>query len=141
MDEADADSEEYADGSEDPELAAKLEALVERQQKKKALQKRLLESGEGQVSEVDDDARLLIKKGKPMVGGYNCQIAVDDRHKLIVAEDVVQDGNDSAQLEPMMTKVPRSHGQQRPGGSGGFGLLQWRRVEELRRPGHGGVWF
>ncbi len=107
MDEADA--EEYADGSEDPELASKLEALVERQQKKKALQKRLLESGEGQVSEVDDDARLLIKKGK-MVGGYNCQIAVDDRHKLIVAEDVVQDGNDSAQLEPMMTKSREAMG-------------------------------
>ena len=41
MDEADADSGEYADVSEDPELAAKIEALVERQQKKKALQERL----------------------------------------------------------------------------------------------------
>ena len=29
--------------------------------------------------------------------------AVDDRAKLIVAADLVQDGNDSRQLEPMMT--------------------------------------
>ena len=74
------------------------------------MQKRLLGSGAGQVSEVDADARLLRRKGKPLVGGYNCQIAVDDRHKLIVAEDVVQEGNDSAQLEPMMTKSREAMG-------------------------------
>ena len=112
LDEADARSEGCADGAEDPELAAKIEALVERQQDRKALQKRLLESGEGQVSAVDADARLLSKSGK-MVGGYNCQIAVDDKHKLIVAEDVVQDGNDSGQLEPMMTKASEATGSSR----------------------------
>ena len=111
MDEADARGEDCAEGGEDPELAAKLEALVERQRSTKALQERLLESGEGQVSEVDADARLLTKKGKT-VGGYNSQIAVDDRHKLIVAEDVVQDGNDSNLLEPMMTKVGEAMGSE-----------------------------
>ena len=86
MDEADARSEECSYGAEDPELAAKIEALVERQRNRRALQERLLESGESQASEVDADARLLSKHGKT-VGGYNCQIAVDDKHKLIVAED------------------------------------------------------
>ena len=52
MNEADAQSEECADGAEDPELAAKIKALVERRQNKKALQERLLENGESQVSEV-----------------------------------------------------------------------------------------
>lgn len=108
---ADAHAEGSAEDWEDPELAAKLEALVGRQRSRKALQKRLLESGEGQVSVVDDDARLLIKKGKT-VGGYNPQIAVDDRHKLIVAEDVVQNGNDSAQLERMMTKAGEAMGSE-----------------------------
>ena len=103
LDEADAESEEDGSGAEDPELPKKIEALKERQRHRKALQKRLQEGDEGQVSEIDPDARLLRKGGKS-VGGYNCQIAVDDRHKLIVAEDVVQDGNDSGQLEPMMTK-------------------------------------
>ena len=111
MDEADARGEECRDGWEDPDLAAKLEALVERQRSTKALQERLEESGAGQVSEVDADARLPSKKGKT-VGGYNCQIAVDDRHKLIVAEDVVQDGNDSNQLEPMMTKAGEAMGSE-----------------------------
>jgi hypothetical protein len=33
-----------------------------------------------------------------VVAGYNVQIAVDDKHKLIVASDVVNDGNDTGQL-------------------------------------------
>ena len=132
LDEADAQSEECADGAEDPELAAKIEALVERQRHKKALHERLLESGESQVSEVDADARLLSKYRKP-VGGYNCQIAVDDKHKLIVAEDVVQDGNDSSQLEPMMTKASEATGSERLVGladSGYFSGSQLKSCEE-----------
>ena len=109
LDEADAEPEEGTDGGEDPELAAKIAALVEKQKHKKALQERLQESGGSQVSEVDPDARMLRKHGKS-VGGYNCQIAVDDKHKLIVAEDVVQDGNDSGQFEPMMTKACEATG-------------------------------
>ena len=109
LDEADAEPEDGADGGEDPDLAAKIEALVEKQKHKKALQERLLGSRESQVSEVDPDARMMKKHGK-LVGGYNCQIAVDDKHKLIVAEDVVQDGNDFGQYEPMMTKACEATG-------------------------------
>ena len=109
LDEADAESEGGADVGEDPELAAKIKALLEKREHGEALRERLLESGAGQVSEVDPDARLLKKKSKT-VGGYNCQIAVDDKHKLIVAEDVVQDGNDARQLEPMMTKAGAAAG-------------------------------
>ena len=112
LDEADARSEDCGEAAEDPELAAKIEALVERQRNRKALQERLRESGEGQVSEIDADARLLSKHGKT-VGGYNCQIAVDDKHKLVIAENVVQDGNDSNQLEPMMTKTIEATGNGR----------------------------
>ena len=109
LDEADAAPADGADGGEDPELAAKIEALVKKQKHRKALQERLQESGESQISEVDPDARMLRKHGKS-VGGYNCQIAVDDKHKLIVAADVVQDGNDFCQFEPMMTKACEAAG-------------------------------
>ena len=112
LDEADARSEDCGEAAEDPELAAKIEVLVERQRNRKALQERLRESAEGQVSEIDADARLLSKHGKT-VGGYNCQIAVDDKHKLVIAENVVQDGNDSNQLEPMMTKAIEATGNGR----------------------------
>ena len=133
LDEADAGSEDGADGGgEDLELAAKIEALVEKQKHRQALQDRLLESGESQVSEVDPDARLL-KKNSKTVGGYNCQIAVDDKHKLIVAEDVVQDGNDAARLEPMMTKASEAMGAEGLTGladSGYYSLVHLKGCED-----------
>ena len=57
-------------------------------------------SGQTQLSRTDADARLLSKNGQS-VAGYNVQIAVDDKHKLIVADEVVNDGNDTGQLHAM----------------------------------------
>ena len=61
---------------------------------------RLEASGETQVSRTDADARLLSKSGQT-VAGYNVQVAVDDKHKLIVASAVTNDGNDTGQLYEM----------------------------------------
>lgn len=55
LDEADAGSEDRTEVAEDPELAAKIEALFKRQRHKKALQRRLQDSEESQLSEVDAD--------------------------------------------------------------------------------------
>lgn len=88
---------------EDRQLAAKLERLQAKQAEKKVLQQQLEMSGEKQISTVDGDARLLTKNGQT-TAGYNVQIAVDSRHKLIVAEDTTQDGNDTHQLAPMLEK-------------------------------------
>lgn len=89
---------------EDQQLGAKIAALKERQATKKALQKRLHDNGGKQLSTVDPDARLLSKRGQT-IAGYNVQIAVDAKHKLIVAEAVTQDGNDTGQLMPMLDKA------------------------------------
>ena len=107
LDQADAGSEDGADSREDPELAERIGALVER--RKQSLQESLRASGEGRISEVGPDARVLKKSGRT-VGGCNCRIAAEDRCKLIVAEDVVQDGNEAGQLEPMMTKACEDRG-------------------------------
>ena len=61
---------------------------------------KLADSGDGQISRTDPDARLLAKHGQ-IVAGYNVQIAVDDKHKLIVASEVVNEGNDTGQLYAM----------------------------------------
>ncbi len=87
--------------SEDLQLTEKLALLKERQAEKQRLKKKLDDSGESQLSLVDEDARLLRKRGVT-TAGYNVQIAVDDKHKLIVAEEVTQDGNDQYQLYPML---------------------------------------
>lgn len=96
-----ADSEQT---TEDPALASKLEALKEKLSTKKSHLQTLEASGETQRSTTDPDARLLRKRGQTL-SGYNVQIAVDDKHKLIAASDVTNDGNDSHQLVPMAEKA------------------------------------
>ena len=84
-------------GEDGGDVAQKLAALMA---KAKEDLKRLDDSGETQLSATDADARLLSKRGQT-VAGYNVQIAVDDKHKLIVASEVVNDGNDTGQLHEM----------------------------------------
>lgn len=86
----------------DGELAEKLAQLQARQQECHVMLETLKDSDETQVSLTDPDARLLSKKtDKGPTAGYNVQCAVDSKHKLIVAGDVVNEGNDTQQLAPM----------------------------------------
>src|SRR5205807_7215688 len=82
------------------DIAEKLAALRQRRAAAATDLAKLADSGDGQLSRTDPDARLLAKHGQ-IVAGYNVQIAVDDKHKLIVASEVVNDGNDSGQLHAM----------------------------------------
>jgi transposase len=104
--EQDAADDKAGKGSlvDDPHLADKLKRLHAKQAEKKALQQALKDSDQQQISTVDPDARLMTKRGHT-IAGYNVQIAVDSLHKLMVAEDVTQDGNDTQQLAPMLAKA------------------------------------
>jgi transposase len=104
--EQDAADDQAGRGSlvEDPLLAQKLDALRAKQAEKQALWERLKAGSDKQISTVDADARLLSKRGQS-VAGYNAQLVVDAKHKLIVAEDVTQDGNDLQQLAPMLNQA------------------------------------
>jgi transposase len=91
------------------EVAEKVAALMAKRAQAQADLKRLDESGQTQLSRTDPDARLLAKSGHT-VAGYNVQIAVDDKHKLIVASEVVNDGNDKGQLHAMATAAKEAVG-------------------------------
>jgi transposase len=82
------------------DVAQKVAALMARRASLQADLAQLEESGQTQLSRTDADARLLSKNGQ-VVAGYNVQIAVDDKYKLIPASEVVNDGNDSGQLYDM----------------------------------------
>jgi len=82
------------------QLDEKIKYLTERKEKLENLDKSMQESGDLQVSLTDPDSRISGKHGKSMVG-FNVQTAVDDKHKLIVACEVVSDVSDMHQLAPM----------------------------------------
>jgi transposase len=82
------------------DVAQQVAALMAKRAKVQTDLAQLEQSGETQLSRTDADARLLSKNGQ-VVAGYNVQIAVDDKHKLIVASEVVNDGNDTGQLHKM----------------------------------------
>ena len=79
------------------DIGTKVAALMARRSRAQADLARLEESGETQMSLTDPDARLLVKNGQG-IAGYNVQVAVDDKHKLIVASEVVNDSSDVGQL-------------------------------------------
>jgi len=81
------------------DIGAKVEKLMARRLRAKADLERLDTSGEGQLSKTDPDARLL-SKGDQTIAGYNVQCVVDDRHKLIVASEVVN-SSDAGHLHAM----------------------------------------
>ena len=118
-----ADREDVGAPARDPELPAKLEQLKALQALKKTKEaelKALEASGETQRSATDPDARQLNKRGQK-TAGYNVQIVVDDKHKLIVADDVVQDGNDLNQLHPMLVAAKDAMGAEDMEGFGDTG--------------------
>jgi transposase len=93
------------------DIAQKVTALMAKRAQAQADLDRLRASGETQLSGTDADARLLTKSGQT-VAGYNVQIAVDDKHKLIVASEVVNDGNDTGQLYAMAKAAKQALGAQ-----------------------------
>jgi transposase len=107
-----ADAATDRDGGDGPgggDIARKMAALMAKRVKAQADLSRLNESGETQISRTDADARLLTKNGQT-IAGYNVQIAVDDAHKLIVASEVVNDGNDTGQLHAMALAAKQALG-------------------------------
>jgi transposase len=82
------------------DVGARVAALMAKRSRAQADLDRLEDSGETQLSLTDPDARLLVKGGQG-VAGYNVQAVVDDKHKLIVASEVVNDSSDVGQLHAM----------------------------------------
>ena len=101
------DTKDQADEVESTEL----KDLEEQQQSCQDKIDSLNKSGETQYSTTDKDARLLIKRtDKGPTAGYSLHTAVDEKNKLIVAHEVVNDGNDSQQLANIAIKAKDAMG-------------------------------
>jgi transposase len=85
-------------------LTEKIERLRQEVQRLKGLEVRMLAAPDQQISLTDPDARSMATSGRGSgVVGYNVQAAVDTEHHLIVAHEVINVGNDRAQLAAVST--------------------------------------
>lgn len=81
-------------------LEEKIAALRAQMQALKEIETQLNSAPDKQISLTDPDARSMKTRGAGIVG-YNVQTAVDTKHHLIVAHDVVNTGTDRDQLSRM----------------------------------------
>jgi transposase len=86
LDQSDAE-EGRVGGTRTAHLAEKIAALCERRERHSALLAELDRTGEDQISLTDPDSRAMAAHTRVAVG-YNVQVAVDAKHKLIVEQQV-----------------------------------------------------
>ncbi len=93
------------------ELKEKIEFLKKKREAYENLEKELKESGETEISTVDPDSRLMENKKNGLEMGYNLQVAVDEKNKLIVDFDITQNPSDQGNLNSMSLKAKKVFGK------------------------------
>lgn len=101
MDEADGQEQGDSDGRGPMDVKAALKALQEKRHELQQLAKALDADGVEQKVLSEPEARLMRTARHGHQVAYNAQTAVDAKHSLIVAFDLVNDCNDVQQLHPM----------------------------------------
>ena len=96
LDSADV-AEPAADALDKTQLAEKIAALQEKQNWHAELLAQLQDGEDKQVSVSDPDTRKM-PTAHGMIVGYNAQLAMDAKHKLIAADDVTNEVTDYQQL-------------------------------------------
>ena len=87
------------------EIKEKIEKLKSRKNRYKEMEKELEEGEENEISTTDPDSRLMSNNNGTVDVSYNVQTAVDSKHKLIIAFDVVTQPNDLGCLSPLALLV------------------------------------
>ncbi len=119
-----ADAAEPAAGALDKtQLAEKIAALREKQEWHAELLAQLQDGEDKQVSVTDPDTRKMPTAHGMMVG-YNAQVAVDAKHKLIAADDVTNEVTDFKQLANVALGSQGESGIETGRSGGRRGLLQ-----------------
>jgi len=96
------------------ELKEKIKLLRERMKNYKGLQRRMDESGESQISLTDPDSRSMpVGGGRVTDVGYNVQVAVDPKHKLIVEHEVTNAVTERGLLSKMALRAKEALGVDR----------------------------
>ncbi|RKY88010.1 IS1182 family transposase, partial [candidate division KSB1 bacterium] len=118
-------------------LQALEKKLVERQQQLEARKKNIKREyrEKHQINITEPDAYVMNNvNDKPSAPAYNAQVSVDTKTQLIVAQDVVQDRNDSGQFSNQHQAVEKTLGKdpqrEQIADSGYYSLEQLEYIEQ-----------
>jgi transposase len=105
MDEADEEEPEEKKLTAE-ELQQKIDEMKRHRAEAEKMKKELDESGESQISLTDPDSRMMpVSGGRRTDVGYNVQVSVDPKHKLIVDHEVTNAVTDRDLLSHMAKRV------------------------------------
>jgi len=92
-------------------LREKIAKLQEETERLNAINAKMIKSEDKQVSLTDPDARSMGHSGRTAaIVGYNMQSAVDTKHHLIIAHQVINTGSDRHQLATMAEQARTAMG-------------------------------
>jgi hypothetical protein len=106
----------------------------ERRQAQEAMLEQLNANGESQVSLTDPDARAMVTGQKTTVG-YNAQVAVDAKHKLIVEQHVNNAATDMGLLAPTAGAAKEALGVERIAAVADMGYYKGEDIEACEANG------
>jgi transposase len=111
LDQADEEEKDLPDKPNADQLREKIEAMKRRQAERRQLEEQMRQSGQSQISLTDPDSRSMpVGGGEATVVGYNVQLSVDSKHKLIVDHEVTTDVTDLGLLSHMAERAKRALG-------------------------------
>ncbi|MHA6646251.1 IS1182 family transposase [Mesorhizobium sp. A623] len=136
LDEGDAEEHrmDSGGGRGDTKLAEKIAVIGARRDRHKALLSELDRSGEAQISLTDPDARAMARMTKVGVG-YNIQLAVDVKHKLIAEQAVTNQVLDMGLLAPTVEAAMNTLGVERIEAVADRGYFKIEDIEACERAG------
>lgn len=85
-----------------------------------------------QLNFTDKDSKIL-KTSDGFMQGYNCQLAVDSAHQIIVAHETLNEQCDTPQLPPIVRLIKINTGRQAEELSADAGYLSEANLRELKR--------
>lgn len=98
-----AEYEQALDEEFDENIKERLEYNHQKKENYKKIQKRLKQSGDGQISTTDTDSRAVVFQRNSVRVGYNIQAVSNSKNKLLIAADT-GDVNDTKALAVMVKK-------------------------------------
>jgi transposase len=111
LDQADEEEKDVPDKPNADQLREKIEAMKRRQAERRQLEEQMRQSGQSQISLTDPDSRSMpVGGGEATVVGFNVQLSVDSKYKLIVDHEVTTDVTDRGLLSAMAERAKQALG-------------------------------